>query len=72
MRRLVYEGCNLEQVLKLRGMSKVDLAYKMNVGKSSVTNWCNSTNFMSIEHLFLACHILHCEPKDIYKFRPVR
>lgn len=72
MQRLVYEGCKLEQVLKLRGMSKVDLAIKMDVGKSAVTNWCNGTNFMSIENLFLACHILHCEPSDIYKFRPVR
>ncbi|OPA76715.1 hypothetical protein BVG16_16220 [Paenibacillus selenitireducens] len=69
---LIYEGCHLEQVLERRRMSKSIFADKMGVNRSAVTNWCNGTNFMSIDNLFLACHILKCEPKDIYKYEPVR
>ena len=50
---------NLGYFLSLRGMSQKELAMKLGVSQSAVTNWIKGKNSPDIEMVALICQHLH-------------
>ena len=44
--------------LKASGMSQKELALKLNVDPSNITNWKQGTNFPSLEMFYRLCQVL--------------
>ena len=61
---------NITKYRKERGMTQKELALKLGVVPSRVSNWENGTNSMDINTLFKICNILSVSINDIYGVYP--
>ena len=61
---------NITKYRKERGLTQKELASKLGVVPSRVSNWENGTNSMDINTLFKICHILSVSINDIYGVYP--
>ena len=57
---------NLGYFLSLRGMSQKELAMKLGVSQSAVTNWIKGKNSPDIEMVALICQHLHISVAELF------
>ena len=56
---------NLRRYLDLHGMSQVELAKRLNVGTTSVYNWCNGIKTPRMNKVDEMCRIFSCKRSDL-------
>jgi len=56
---------NVKQMLKDRGMSQAELARKLNVGKSTISNWLCSHREPSISYIIKLMKELDCTFEEL-------
>ncbi|TCZ76068.1 XRE family transcriptional regulator [Paenibacillus albiflavus] len=64
---LILGECLLPYWLEKREMNRAFFARKMGVSRATVTEWCNGSQFMTLEHAFNAADILECSIHDLYR-----
>ncbi|MBQ8666624.1 MAG: helix-turn-helix transcriptional regulator [Lachnospiraceae bacterium] len=56
---------NLRNYLNSNGMSQVELAKRLNVGTTSVYNWCNAVKTPRMDKVDKMCEIFGCKRSDL-------
>lgn len=49
----------IAEAIKSSGLSQKEIAEKLNISESNITNWKNSENLPSVEVLFNLCKLLN-------------
>ena len=58
----------LEEVLKDRRMTKCELADRIDVSASAITNFVHGRSYPRIDTFYRMCRVLHCKPEDLVDF----
>lgn len=56
---------NLRNYLDLNHMTQVELSKKLNVGTTSVYNWCNGIKIPRMDKIDKMCQIFGCKRSDL-------
>lgn len=56
---------NLKKFLELYDMTQLDLAKRLNVSNTSVSNWCMGTKSPRMDKVDAMCKIFHCKRSDL-------
>lgn len=56
---------NLRHYLEINQMSQVELSKKLNVGTTSVYNWCNGVKTPRMDKVDKMCQIFGCKRSDL-------
>ena len=60
----------LKYYLAKYNMTQLDLAKKLNVGTTTVSNWCNGLKSPRMGKVDAMCEIFHCKRSDLMEERP--
>lgn len=58
-------GKNLKYYLNKNNMTQAELAKRLNVGTTSVYNWCNGIKSPRMDKVDAMCEIFHCKRSDL-------
>ena len=56
---------NLRRFLSLNNMTQLELAKKLGVGTTSVSNWCKGLKTPRMDKVDAMCEIFHCKRRDL-------
>lgn len=59
-------AANITYLREQAGLSKAEVAKKLNVNQSSVSHWESGANSIDINRLFQLCKILGCDIQEMY------
>lgn len=59
-------AANITYLREQAGLSKAEIAKKLNVNQSSVSHWESGANSIDINRLFQLCEILGCSIQEMY------
>lgn len=62
---------NLRRRLEISGMTQAELARKLGVGTTSVSNWCKGTKVPRMDKVDAMCAIFSCRRSDLMEDRDV-
>lgn len=57
---------NLKYYLELRGMTQKELAKRLSISQSAVTNWINGKNFPDIDMVAEICKVLNVSVVELF------
>ena len=60
----------LKYYLAKYNMTQLDLAKRLNVGTTTVSNWCNGLKSPRMGKVDAMCEIFHCKRSDLMEDRP--
>lgn len=63
--------CLLDEILKDRGLTQSDLAYKLNVKSQQINKYCLNKQKMSLDVAKSVSAILKCQIEDLYEWHRV-
>lgn len=61
---------NLSHMLKVRGMTQLELAARMEVSTATVSNWCNGVKLPRMDKIDRICSILNINRSDLIEDKP--
>lgn len=61
---------NLSHMLKVRGMTQLELATRMEVSTATVSNWCNGVKLPRMDKIDRICSILNINRSDLIEDKP--
>ncbi|WP_445506637.1 helix-turn-helix transcriptional regulator [Niallia sp. 03190] len=60
--------CKLSDLLKSKDLSQQDLAERLHISKSMISEYANNKHYMSIERAKNVAAILGCSIEDLYEW----
>jgi plasmid maintenance system antidote protein VapI len=64
--------CLLGERLRERGMTQVDLALKLNMSESRISDYIHNRKRMSLTTAINIAYAIGCSPFDLYEVTPIK
>jgi transcriptional regulator with XRE-family HTH domain len=64
--------CLLDKRLREHGMSRIDLAIKLDMSESQISDYVHNRRKMSLKTLINVALAIGCSPFDLYEWIPIK